>query len=122
MYSFQYPKIIKKYVTIILLIFSIFLYSCDASIFIEKPKGIWITEDKHLLIDLDILSGEMLIDDKMKDVTIYFAHGWNRLDIVYSNEYEDILVFIGEYKLSNDKQKLELIKDDKVLYTLNPID
>lgn len=122
MYLFQYPELIKKYMTIILLIFSIFLYSCDASIFIEKPNGIWISEDKHLLIDLDNLSGKMLIDDEMKDVTIYFAHGWNRLDIIYSDEYEDILVFIGEYKLSKDNQKLELIKDDKVLYTLKPTD
>lgn len=122
MYLFQYHRKYYILIGILVILFSSLLYSCSLSVFVEKPKDSWSTEDKNLILDFKNESGMIYSDGEFLDISVQFHPEMYSIRLVYRGEIEDIDIFVGYYKLSHDKQKLELIKDDKVVYTLKRIE
>lgn len=122
MFLFQYHRKYYILIGILVILFSSLLYSCSLSVFVEKPKGSWSTEDKNLILDFNNESGMINSDGEFLDISVQFHPKMYSIRLVYRGEIEDIDIFVGYYKLSPDKQKLELIKDDKVVYTLKRIE
>ena len=77
--------------------------SCvDASVFYQKPEGIWKCDDASITINFDGSEGIIETGNNMVDFIFYQSFDYPRVNFSWKNDSESIF-FEGHYEKLNDK-------------------